>query len=449
MQLIVNMSKIKGKTREQVSLSGYNRFVKELKDKGWKMMGSVDEYKNTKSKIGAKCPQNHEVFTTHNRFNAGHGCKECGKTQHRKHTIDDISKEFKDRGYTLLETSYTHNHIPLRCICKCGRETSIAYNNFTRNIGGCNDCTNRTTFAEASDIVDKEGCSLIGPDEEFILNATHITYICICGNEHTGPWKTFKNGARCPECTKQKYKETCRELYDVDNSFQYEPFKEKGRQTMIEKFNGPYTMSSNLKETVIATNKTNHGGVHNFATPKGRQLSKEGYEDKYGYTFGNNPEHQEKGRASHKANTGYDFPMQVPATLSKRNASSFSSKEYTFPSGKIAKIQGFEHFALNDLIAKGVEEDDIITGEVNVPQIKYQYKNKTCHYHPDIYIKSVNLLIEIKSKWIMNLNYEQNIKKFQAAAQKYNFFLWVYDKDGTLIEERIFYKTPILNFISS
>lgn len=441
------MKRIKGKSREQVSQEGYRRFCKELRGQKWKIVSPIEDYKNTKSKIEVICPSNHKTTTTHNRFTAGHGCKECSRSKQRKHTIDSIRVDFEAKGYTLLETKYINNSLPMRCLCKCGRETTIAYNNLTRNISGCIQCTGRLTQDDATVIIERSGCTLLST-HEFVLNETHITYRCVCENTHTGPWKTFKNGARCPECTKVKYKNTCNELYGVDNSFQYEEFKEKGRQTMIELYNGPYTMSSNLKEQTIAANKANNGGQHNLATPEIRELSARAYEEKHGCKFGYNPEHQEKARISHKNNTGYDYPMQNPTSLSKRNKTAFSAKDYTFPSGRVTTIQGYEHYALDDLIdIYEVDEDDIITGEVNVPQIEYEFDSKTCYYHPDIYIKSLNMLIEVKSIRTLELSYRKNIKKFQASAQEYNFILWVYDKKGNMIQERIFHKTPILRFI--
>ncbi len=376
------MSKIKGKTRDQVTAEGFNKFVKELKKEKWSMISTQDEYTNTKSNVSVSCPEGHEFVTTYNKFQSGRRCTPCTKGYQKGSMLSKITKEFEERGYTLLETEYVGNHIPLKCICKCGRETAIAYNNFTRNIGGCKECTNRTTFAEAVNIVEKAECVLLGPKQEFILNETHITYTCNCGNKYTGPWRTFLNGVRCPECAREKYKNTCNELYGVDNAFQYEEFKEKAR----------------------ATNRTN---------------------------------------------TGYAYPMQDPKRLSKMTKTSFSTKTYTFPSGKTTTIQGYEMFAIDHLLSQGIEEDDIITGETNVPQIEYYYNGRVCFYHPDIHVKSLNLLIEVKSEWTLKLAYDQNIKKFRAAGKKHYFLLWVYGPKGSLIQERPFHSTLNLVFVEN
>jgi hypothetical protein len=58
--------------------------------------------------------------------------------------------------------------------------------------------------------------------------------------------------------------------------------------------------------------------------------------------------------------------------MGKNVKSSYSKKEYVFPSGRIDQIQGYEHFALDELIInEKIEESDIITGCKNVPEIWY------------------------------------------------------------------------------
>ena len=76
-----------------------------------------------------------------------------------------------------------------------------------------------------------------------------------------------------------------------------------------------------------------------------------------------------------------------------------SSKTYTFPSGKEIQVQGYEPFALNELI-QILSEDDIINGCSNVPTIAYADDEGKPHKHfPDIFIPSQNKCIEVKSTW--------------------------------------------------
>lgn len=103
--------------------------------------------------------------------------------------------------------------------------------------------------------------------------------------------------------------------------------------------------------------------------------------------------------------------------------------------GKIIKCQGYEPFALNDLIKNNIEENAIITGSKNVPTIWYNDENAKKHRHyVDIFIPSQNKCIEVKSTWTIN-HIHSNIFLKQKAGKKlgYNYEIWIYDKKGNKI----------------
>ena len=112
--------------------------------------------------------------------------------------------------------------------------------------------------------------------------------------------------------------------------------------------------------------------------------------------------------------------------MDKDIKSSYSKKEYVFPSGKVEYIQGFEHFAINELInGENINETDIIIGSKNVPEIWYfDNNNKKRRYYVDIYIPSQNRCIEIKSKYTYETNKQINILKEIATKNLgYKYFL--------------------------
>jgi very-short-patch-repair endonuclease len=51
---------------------------------------------------------------------------------------------------------------------------------------------------------------------------------------------------------------------------------------------------------------------------------------------------------------------------------------------------------------------------INADTIKYLFQNKHHHYFPDFYIPSLNLIIEIKSKWTIK---QQGIEKINAKEK--------------------------------
>lgn len=100
-------------------------------------------------------------------------------------------------------------------------------------------------------------------------------------------------------------------------------------------------------------------------------------------------------------------------------------KKYTLPSGKIVNIQGFENKALDILLEK-YQEHDICIGTSEINKIDSFFYNdlsgKTHRYFPDFYIKSENKIIEVKSAWTYNINFNINQLKMQCCLnKKYNF----------------------------
>lgn len=100
-------------------------------------------------------------------------------------------------------------------------------------------------------------------------------------------------------------------------------------------------------------------------------------------------------------------------------------KKYTLPSGKIVNIQGYENKAL-DILLKKYKEDDIYIGISEINRIDSFFYNdllgKAHRYFPDFYIKSENKIIEVKSSWTYNINFDINQSKMQCCLnKKYNF----------------------------
>ena len=121
----------------------------------------------------------------------------------------------------------------------------------------------------------------------------------------------------------------------------------------------------------------------------------------------------------------------------KMTTNMYKFKEYITPSGNILKLQGYEHFALDELLLKeNVLENDIITGCKNVPTIWYDDLVGEKHRHyVDIFIPSQNRCIEVKSTWTAKLNNHTIFLK-QDAAKKlgYKYEIWIYNTKGEIVE---------------
>ena len=82
------------------------------------------------------------------------------------------------------------------------------------------------------------------------------------------------------------------------------------------------------------------------------------------------------------------------------------------PSGKRIFLQGYEVNAYNILIDEGYMEDDILYRKIDMPEIMYYFEDKERRYYPDFYIKSNNLIIEVKCKYTYEIDKEKNDTKF-------------------------------------
>jgi hypothetical protein len=116
----------------------------------------------------------------------------------------------------------------------------------------------------------------------------------------------------------------------------------------------------------------------------------------------------------------------------------FKLKPFTFPSGNIIMVQGYEPYCLFDLISLYSEkEENIIVKSSLMPKFLYNFKDKECRYYPDIMIKYPDKpkFIEVKSIYTYNLDLDKNIYKWNCVLKNnYDIEIWIYDRDGSLIE---------------
>mgnify|MGYP005854783961 CR=1 FL=1 len=128
-----------------------------------------------------------------------------------------------------------------------------------------------------------------------------------------------------------------------------------------------------------------------------------------------------KKRATSLKNYGSLHPMQNEDYFNYHQKRLFRRKKYIFPSGRVEYVQGYEPQILDELI-NHFEEEDIVCGK-GLPEIWYEFNDKRRRYFPDIYIKSRNMIIEVKSIYTYNKGIEQNHYKMTACLDAgYNFW---------------------------
>lgn len=219
--------------------------------------------------------------------------------------------------------------------------------------------------------------------------------------------------------SKKKYKQTNMKRHGVENPSQCEAFKIKKKKTNFERRGVEHPLQCDeSKMKFKRTSFERHGTAHPMQSDEVKSKIKQAYIKKHGVAH----------------------PMQNGLIASEQQKRCYLSKQYRLQSGKIIHIQGYEHFALNELICDDtITEDDIVTVRSDVPEIWYTDSLDRKHRHyVDIFIKSQNKCIEVKSRWTYeNKHNHADLKQAAAKMLGYLYEIWVYDAKGRRIESHV------------
>lgn len=262
------------------------------------------------------------------------------------------------------------------------------------------------------------------------------------------------------EIIKIKIKKGFIEKYGVDNPSKTLLVKNKMKQTNMERYGVEYLIHNlEIKEKMINTNIEKYGFKNPLSNNEIRDKIKHTTLEKYGVeNVGKNIDIQAKMKETTLEKYGVEFPLQNKeimqklkntnlerygvenpsqnSEISNKQLQSFKVKQYILPSGNILNYQGFEHFAIIDLLNDNIDESNIITSRIEVPVIFYLDTNGIRRRHfVDIYVPCKKLCIEVKSVYTITINYEKILLK-QEYAKKLglNYEIWVYDRKGKIVE---------------
>ena len=236
---------------------------------------------------------------------------------------------------------------------------------------------------------------------------------------------------------KQQIKETNLKNYGVEFASQSEDFKNKVKDTCLQKYSVEYPQQSQqIRNKCKQTNLNNYGVEYPAQCKEIREKIKETIKIKYGVEhYSQTDEFKEKCKQTSLKKYGVEHPRQNEQFMEKISKRAYKIKTFSFPSGKQIKCQGYEPFALDELV-KLQEEDNIITGCKNVPTIWYNDNSGKKHRHyVDIFIPNENKCIEVKSTWTFRMNKDNIFIKQNAAKELgYDYEIWVYDNKGNKVE---------------
>lgn len=130
---------------------GYDFVKQKFLDSGFELL--EDTYINKKQKLRVKCKNEHIFAITFDSFYyAKNGCSTC--SQKKKHTLEEVKKEFENFGYVLLSDSYKDNKQKLEYKCEEGHLNSMRFNDFKSGYR-CPTCMNSKGETMICNILDK------------------------------------------------------------------------------------------------------------------------------------------------------------------------------------------------------------------------------------------------------------------------------------------------------
>lgn len=300
-------------------------------------------------------------------------CKKCGQSI-IKHNIKYFDDSFKNQSYCCVKCRMSHDEFH-----KAARHTLYERTGYKSPIENP-----ETRLKIESTNLKKYGAKNVFQSDQI---KDKIKKTSLERYDTSNPTTT--------DLSKQKRMQTCIERYGVDNPLKVQKFKDAAKQTLLKLYG-----KDNARKIEIFNIKARSTNL-----------------ERYGVEY---PSHTEKGIVTNLKRYGVRHPMQNFKVFQKVMRSRFKIKKYITESGKVINYQGYEdvviRFLLEDL---NIPESQIITDRKTIPKIFYfnTILNKMSRYYPDIWLKSHNLLIEVKSTFTFNHHVEITLAK-QSECKK-------------------------------
>lgn len=122
----------------------------------------------------------------------------------RKYKLEEVRALCEERGITLIEKVYPGAHVPLKCLCVCGKPmeknlSNILRGQLCRECGYKNRDVGKLDYSYVKATFEKEGYELIA--SEYIGTKIPIEYKCPVGHIGKIAFYNFeKMGQRCRKC---------------------------------------------------------------------------------------------------------------------------------------------------------------------------------------------------------------------------------------------------------
>lgn len=379
--------------------------------------------------------------------------------------IEVVRELFTNRGFVLVSKTCSGKMDVLDFICSCGKTTTTTLRRVRDGLP-CKECVakaaadrprRKITTEYVREYMAQHNCILL---DEYKNIDSKMRFTCSCGKgEGFCSFYYFEKGTRCLACAADRAASTCMELYGVsnygeteeckeqfvkwslekyncENPFQNEDIKKKSKETCLEKYNVEFIMQNpEFKQKAESTLLSNYGVKVPIHSPEIKQKMENTMFERYGETnILKIPEFIEKRKQTLLLTKGVENSMQDPEVIEKNIKSAKGAKEYVLPSETIIKVRGFEDIAIDYLLTI-FDETEMEFVSKNMPEVWYFFDDGKYHrYFPDIYIKSYNLIVEVKSDFTYRMDIRKNdVKRKAVEALGYKFKMLMFDAKKQLL----------------
>lgn len=347
------------------------------------------------------------------------GCVKYGKGKIKMNVIIERLNEF---GFKWPEGEiYVDSQTQFKCICKCGDIFMLSLCNLHKS-KGCRKCSMQNLKEHNQKTYGVDSTS----QREDVKAKIKTTVTTKFGASHISQTPYFK----------QKYARTIKRRYgeNVTHTQQLQEVKQKQKDTIMRVHGVKH--ASLLPSVQEKSRKTffSHYGTYKHSEVKTlMEKTRQTHLKRYGRHSAGTALSQARSQKTCMARYGVTHACKNPAIYKKMQQGSYKKHDYIFPSGKTARVQGYEPYAL-DLILKYIDENEIAVDDTSlVPTIDYKLNGKEHKYYPDIYVKKHNLIIEVKSQYTYDKEYERNMAKKEYTIEKgYNFRFLIMNKDKVI-----------------
>ena len=378
------------------------------------------------------------------------------------YTKELLDKILNDNKSTLIGEYETINSLTIiNFICSCGTSDSKVFRYIVSNSGTyCKKCTiekSKQKRVETNRKLFGTDYPLQSTDKmESLKKTNRDKYGYDFGLSSNDVIKKRKNTILNKSAIEiEKTKNKMKEIFQNKSEYERKSILEKRKQTNLKKYGVTTTLlNPETKEKIINTIRNRYDVETNISQSNLIQNKiKENCLEKYGVknhqsredvkekTKNTNLERygviaptclddiQNKVKETNIKRYGVEYPLQNSEIHEKSSKISKRYKNYTFPSGQTKRVQGYEPFALDELL-KEFCETEIIIGRTEIPTIRYTINSKNHTYFPDIFIPKINKIIEVKSTWTYSCKKDNVLAKAkECLLQGYSYEIWIYDRN--------------------